>query len=164
MNVIRTAALAAVALALSACASIQQTSGGGPLNYDAQPNYGTMSLAAGFTPDPRVVSLRAGGDVDARSLHSTCSGYVTSAPDVRLNYQSGSLPLIVSVAANADTTLVVNAPDGSWYCNDDGGVNGLNPSVRFNSPMSGRYEIWVGTYQAGATQPARLHVSEVSSQ
>jgi len=135
------------------------------LNFNAAPNYGTMNLEAGFDNDPRIVSLSAGGDISASNLSSSCSGFITSAPDVRLNYTAGSvLPLIISVAANSDTTLVINGPDGQWYCNDDGGVNGLNPAVRFNSPQSGRYEIWVGTYRAGAVQPARLHVSEVSSQ
>ena len=131
---------------------------------NADPNYGTMTLTAGFQNDPRVVSLRAGGDIAASNASSGCAGYITSAPDVRLNYTAGTLPLIISVDSSADTALVINAPDGRWYCNDDGGVNGLNPAVRFNNPASGRYEIWVATYRAGATQPARLHVSEVSSQ
>lgn len=133
-------------------------------DYNARANYGELSLESGFTPDPRVISLRAGGDQAARNLSSSCSGFVTNAPDVRLHFDAGSLPLIISVDAGSDTTLIVNAPDGSYYCDDDGGVNGLNPSVRFNRPMSGRYEIWVGTYSSGSTQPARLHISEVSSQ
>jgi hypothetical protein len=133
-------------------------------NTNADPNYGTVSLRTGFAPDPRVVSLRAGGDIDAANVGSSCSGFITNAPDVRLVYSAGSLPLIISVAADSDTTLVVNAPDGRFYCDDDSGVNGLNPSVRFNSPQSGRYEIWVGTYRSGATQPARLHISELGSQ
>ena len=84
-----------------------------------------------------------------RRLHSNVSG--------------GSFPLILSVASGADTTLVVNGPDGSWYCDDDGGINGLNPALRFGSPQSGRYEIWVGTYAQGSTQPARLVISELDS-
>ena len=72
--------------------------------------------------------------------------------------------MIISAASNADTTLVVNGPDGSWYCDDDGGNSGANPMVRLNSPRSGRYEIWVGTYANASLQPARLHISEVSSQ
>jgi len=83
---------------------------------------------------------------------------------VRLNYNAGSYPLIISVRSNADTTLVVNGPDGSWYCDDDGGNQGLNPSIRFNGPSSGRYEIWVGTYGNSSLQPAELHISEVYSQ
>lgn len=133
-------------------------------NMNADPNYGTVTLNSGFTPDPRVVSLRAGGDRPASQAASNCAGFITSAPDVRLNYEAGSLPLIISVAASGDTTLVINGPDGRWYCDDDGGVNGLNPAVRFNNPSSGRYEIWVGTYSDGRTQDARLHISEVSSQ
>ena len=167
MNIFQTVASAAAVLALSACASIPEQSGGygGGLDYNAAPNYGTLSLNAGFTPDPQVVSLRAGGDIDSQTLSSSCRGYITRQPDVRLHYSAGSmLPLIISVAASSDTTLVVNGPDGSWYCDDDGGVNGLNPAVSFNSPQSGRYEIWVGTYQAGYSQPAQLHVSELYSQ
>jgi hypothetical protein len=133
-------------------------------NPNADPNYGTVTLSSGFTPDPRVVSVQAGGTIAASTIRSGCAGFITSAPDVRLRYEAGSLPLIISVAAGSDTTLVVNAPDGRFYCDDDGGVNGLNPSIRFNAPQSGRYEIWVGTYRSGQVQPSRLHISEVSSQ
>ena len=51
---------------------------------------------------------------------------------MRLNYRAGSYPLIISVASRSDTTLVVNGPDGSWYCDDDGGNYGLNsgPALR----------------------------------
>ena len=121
-------------------------------------------MRTGFEPDPNVIAVQSGGDLDASRVSSNCAGFITSAPDVRLVYTAGSLPLIISVASQSDTTLVVNGPDGRWYCDDDGGVNGLNPQVRFNHPASGRYEIWVGTYRAGATQNARLHISEVRSQ
>jgi hypothetical protein len=133
-------------------------------DFNAAPNFGTVTLNAGFTPDPRVTAVRAGGSLDASGLSSSCRGFISNAPDVRLNYRSGSYPLILSVASGADTTLVVNGPDGSWYCDDDGGVNGLNPALRFNNPQSGRYEIWVGTYRSGNLESARLHISEVSSQ
>ena len=133
-------------------------------NPSAAPNYGTLTLRSGFTPDPRVVSIRAGGDMNANRAARNCSGFITRAPDVKVNYTRGDLPLIFSVAASADTTLVINGPDGRWYCDDDGGVNGSNPAVRFNRPQSGRYDVWVGTYRSGQSQAARLHVSEVSSQ
>ena len=158
------------ALAFSACASVPATSSSyapqstGGLNPNGAANYGTITLNAGFDGDPRVIDLRAGGSINASSVGSSCSGFVTGNPDVKLNYSAGSLPLIISVAAQSDTTLVINGPDGRWYCNDDGGVNGLNPSLRWNSPASGRYDIWVGTYSSGSTQPARLHISELSSQ
>jgi len=133
-------------------------------DYNARATYGELSLNAGFTPDPQVISVQAGGERNAQNLSSSCRGFVANAPDVRLHYSNGDYPLIISVASSSDTTLIVNAPDGSYYCDDDGGENGLNPSVRFNRPMSGRYEIWVGTYSSGSLQNARLHISEVSSQ
>jgi hypothetical protein len=152
--------LAVASSALLAAAAVPSSA----QNTNADPNYGTVALRTGFTPDPRVVSLRAGGDIDASNAGQGCSGFITNAPDVRLVYSAGSLPLIISVAAGSDTTLVVNGPDGRFYCDDDGGIGGLNPMVRFNNPQSGRYEIWVGTYRSGATQPARLHLSELGSE
>lgn len=133
-------------------------------DINADPNFGTVALESGFAPDPQVVALRAGGTLPASRVRSDCRGFVTSAPDVRLDYEAGTLPLIISVAAASDTTLVINGPDGTWHCDDDGGETGLNPSIRFDDPEGGRYEIWVGTYRAGATQAARLHISEVRSQ
>jgi hypothetical protein len=129
----------------------------------ASPNYGTLRLQSGFTPDPRVVNVRSGGSIDAQSIDSGCQGYISNAPDVRVVYRAGSLPLIISVDSSADTTLVINAPDGQFYCDDDGGREGLNPMIRFDNPESGRYEIWVGTYGSSANSRARLHISEVSS-
>lgn len=133
-------------------------------DFDADPNFGEINLASGFTPDPQVIAVRSGGSLNAESLSPSCRGFISEAPDVRLHFEAGSLPLIISVAASADTTLVVNGPDGSWYCDDDTGVNGLNPMVRFNDPKPGRYEIWVGTYANASLQPAQLHISELYSQ
>jgi len=147
----------AITLALTTTAAVAQ-------DVDEDPNFGTVELASGFTPDPQVVAVRSGGSINAQSISPSCQGFISNAPDVRLNYDAGSLPLILSVASSADTTLVVNAPDGRWYCDDDAGVNGLNPMVRFNSPQSGRYEIWIGTYANSSLQPANLHISELTSQ
>jgi hypothetical protein len=130
----------------------------------ANPNYGTIQLSAGFNNDPRSVSVVSGGSIPASNVGGQCSGYISRAPDLRLVYEAGSLPLIISVASDADTTLVVNAPDGSWHCDDDGGLNGLNPARRFPSPLSGRYEIWVGSYTAGTNSRAQIYISEVGSQ
>jgi hypothetical protein len=132
-------------------------------DYNADPNFGTLDLASGFTPDPQVVAVRSGGAINAATISQSCQGFISNAPDVRLNYTAGSLPLIISVAADADTTLVVNGPDGSWYCDDDGGENGLNPMVRFNAPGSGQYDIWIGTYGNASLQPAQLNISELTS-
>ncbi|MDQ8758221.1 hypothetical protein RCO27_18490 [Sphingosinicella sp. LHD-64] len=134
-------------------------------NFNGNPSYGTVNLRTGFTPDPNVVNVRSGGNIDASSsIGGACRGFIASAPDVRLNFTAGNLPLIISANSSADTTLVINGPDGRWYCDDDGGQNGLNPAVRFNNAPSGRYEIWIGTYGNSSLQPAQLHISELYSQ
>jgi hypothetical protein len=149
--------LLAAALAAAAAPAAAQ-------DFNATPNYGTVDLRSGFEPDPNVIALQSGGDLDASRINANCRGFISSAPDVRLVYEAGALPLIISVGSSQDTTLVVNGPDGRWYCDDDGGRNGLNPSLRFARPASGRYEIWVGTYGRAALQNARLHISELTSQ
>jgi len=126
-------------------------------------NYGTVTLSAGFRPDPTRITMRAGGSIDAQNIASNCRGFVTRAPDVELSYSAGSLPLILSVDSTSDTTLVVNGPDGRWYCDDDSGNGSLNPALHITSPMSGTYDIWVGTYSSGMSQPARLDISELYS-
>lgn len=128
----------------------------------ANPLYGEVSLAAGFMPDPHKVQLQSGGSLEASDLGGSCSGYIADAPDYRLRYDAGSSPLIISVESGSDTTLIINAPDGSYYCDDDSG-NGTNPSVRFAKPASGRYEIWIGTYASSSPQSAELNISELSS-
>lgn len=153
IRTLMTAAFAASALAGAASAQ----------NFSLNPAYGTVNLSGGFTPDPYIVNLQAGGNISARNISNSCAGFIADAPDVRLQFSAGSLPLIISTNASADTTLVINGPDGSWYCDDDGG-QGFNASLRFNSPQSGQYDIWVGTYSSGSLQPAALHISELYSQ
>ena len=147
---------AVAALAMTGVATAQ--------DYGLNPSYGSVSMSAGFTPDPYTVNLQSGGSTNvSQTIGGSCRGYVATAPDFRVQYSAGSLPLIFSVNANADTTLVINGPDGRWYCDDDGG-NGLNPSLRFGSPMSGQYDIWVGTYASATLQGATLYISELYSQ
>jgi hypothetical protein len=134
-------------------------------DYRLAPTYGTANLVSGFTPDPYIVNLESGGTIDASGLGGACRGFIANAPDYRVTYQSGSFQrLIISVNSSADTTLVINGPDGRWYCDDDGGNAGLNPSVTFTPPQSGQYDVWVGTYGSTSLQPAQLSVSEVVSQ
>lgn len=128
-------------------------------DFNAEPVTATIDLAAGFAPAPRTVALRAGGEIDAERISADCQGFISGAPDVRLHYRSGEAALVLSVASAADTTLVVNAPDGGWYCDDDGG-GGRDPLLRFSPAQSGRYEIWVGHYGASRLQPAQLRIAE----
>lgn len=132
-------------------------------DFTLAPNYGEVALTSGFTPDPHQVAVQAGGNYNAYQIPN-CVGWISSAPDYRVSFTAGdnNLPLIFSVQSDSDTTLVVNDASGNWVCNDD--TNGLNPAVTFSAPTSGQYDVWVGTFSEGSTQPSTLSVSELTSQ
>ncbi|MEP3074472.1 hypothetical protein [Maricaulis sp.] len=131
------------------------------LDYSLPSNYGSAELVSGFTPDPYTVNLMAGGDVDVNeAVGQNCRGYATTAPDFDITYDADNLDLYISATSDGDATLVVNAPDGTWWCDDDS-AGSLNPGIRFDNPQDGRYDIWVGTYSEGTPEPATLHISEL---
>lgn len=121
-----------------------------------EPSFGVFSLTAGFLPDPNWVGLLAGGDL--RATHSDqatgepCTGHFADPPDFRLVYTAGEFPLTIYAWSEADTVLLVNTPDAQWHCNDD--REGLNPALTFETPQSGQYDIWIGTFDdPGDTYP-----------
>ncbi|CAN5889898.1 peptidase S1 [soil metagenome] len=129
-------------------------------NLSLSPTYGDIRLSAGFTPDPRSYSLTAGGS-RAVNMGACDYGFVANAPDFNFYYTAGStFPLYIWASANRDLTLLINTPDGRWYCDDDSG-NGLDPMMYFANPQSGLYNIWVGTYTSDMS-PATLYVSELN--
>ena len=143
----------AAALALPGAALAQ--------NVGLTANYGEIRLNAGFTPDPYRVNLTAGGSINAYTdtdLPGACVGKISNAPDFEVTYSAGSLPLVFRSRSSSDTTLIINGPDGRWYCDDDSWGDG-DAEVRFNKPSSGTYDIWVGTY-GSSTASASLLITE----
>jgi hypothetical protein len=108
----------------------------------ARATAGSISVREGFTPDPIEVEIYSGGDIDASRLGGGCIGLIAKAPDYKFEYRAGRSPLTFAVAGDADTSLVINGPDGRWYCTDDD--NGLDPIFSFSRPQSGTYDVWVG--------------------
>jgi hypothetical protein len=154
----------AIVATIAAVAALSTAGAAAAQDWSIRPNYGSVTLRSGFTPDPHTVNLTAGGNIDVSySVSSECRGYVSNAPDYELIYTASSnFPLIISANSSSDTTLVVNGPDGRWYCDDDGGNQGLNPSISWSRPQSGAYHIWVGTY-GSSLAPATLAISELNS-
>ncbi len=122
-------------------------------------NFGEIVLNSGFTPDPYVVNIVAGGNINAAGIGSPCTGMISRAPDFQITYRAGTLPLVLRTRSGSDTTLVVNGPDGRWYCDDDTAGN-LNAQVFFSAPQSGVYDIWLGTF-GGGTANAQLLITEL---
>lgn len=131
-----------------------------PLDYTLPPVYGSISLSSGFVPDPSTMSLTAGGPANMNSAGSGCSGYTTSAPTLSVNYNAGAFATLrFFFIGGGDTTMVVNDPYGNFYCMDDS-FGTLNPTIDFNSPASGRYDVWIGTYSSGGSIGGTLSVTE----
>ncbi len=124
------------------------------LNYNLEPYFDSLSLEAGFNPSPVTNPTSAGGVVDVASLNlgSECSGYAEEAPDYHVEWSGTSSLLRIFFTANdvnADAILIINAPDGTWVCNDD--YNGaINPLIEFNNPSIGGYDIWLGNLVAAS--------------
>ena len=131
-------------------------------NVELEPTFGEVTLSAGFEEDPHTVAVVSGGDIGASHLGGDCAGFVANAPDVRLHYKAGDFPLLFTVLSEGDTTLVVNAPDGQWHCDDDSWGDG-DPLLSFSEPESGQYDIWIGSFQPSDNLEALLGVSELEA-
>lgn len=128
-------------------------------NASLNPNSGQVELRAGFSPDPYTVSVVAGGSLDGNRLPGACTGWISDAPDFRVTYSAGSLPLAFRTVSEADTTLIINGPNGDWACDDDSFGDG-DAQVVFQKPASGVYDVWIGTYSRGSTARAVLGITE----
>ncbi len=129
------------------------------MGHARAPTTETITIAGpGFTPDPTTTSAQAGGTLEASALVAMdvsgngCGGRIPAVPQHTVRLVT-ALPLLrVLVNGSEDTTLVVRAPSGSYYCNDDSGdpLNGLNPVVEIPSAAPGDYSVYVGAYSDGA--------------
>ncbi len=135
------------------------TSPGDSQDPNLKPNYGSIRLKAGFEPDPHSVNVDAGGDI--QSDKGGIKMWLTKEPDYQVVYEAGQFDLTFYVQSKADTCLLINLPNGQWVANDDTSENDLNPSIKIQKPASGRYEVWVGTFNKGGTPPAKLFVTEL---
>lgn len=117
-----------------------------------------ISLSAGFVPDPVLVDVYSGGSSQASQIASSCVGTIADSPDVNVYFSSSGGRLAFAVASSGDTSLVINGPDGRYYCNDD--YDGLNPALIWGSAPSGTYNIWIGA--VGDPAPATLIITEGS--
>lgn len=128
--------------------------------YDDAPHrFGVVPLHAGFSPDPRVVSGTAVGEIPARSIHRKCRGWISETPDYLLDADTAFFNLRVLVRSSSDTLLVVRKPGGTVLCNDNRSDT-KDPMLRSHFPI-GTTQVWIGVQDKGATADYRLGFSEV---
>ena len=142
------------------------TGDGGALDASLDANYGAFELLAGFEPDPQGLEVLAGGDVDVSAyLGAECPGFVTAAPDLEITWTGtgGGLRFyFIAETVGDDTVMVINDPNGEWWCGDDS-YEGYNPTIDFTTAPDGVYDIWVGTYGADTLIAGSLLVTEVDA-
>lgn len=135
------------------------------LDVTLAPNYGSVELESGFTPDPYEVAVISGGgvDVDEFDLGDGCTGWATNAPDFRLFWSGDPSRLrifFVPDEPGEDTTLIINDPAGNWLCEDD--YSGWNPLVEIDEADPGQYDVWVGSFgSSGRLIPGTLYITEL---
>lgn len=144
------------------------TGDGGALDASLDANYGSAELPGGFEPDPQALEMQAGGDIDVSAyLGGECAGFVTAQPDLEVAY-TGAVGInwlrfyFVADDAAADTVMVINDPNGDWWCADDS-YSTFNPTVDFDSAPDGIYDIWVGAYESGELIPGVLYATEIDA-
>jgi hypothetical protein len=157
----------AVILALAvaggvALLSVETASAQSLLIGGSDSNYGSISLATGFTPDPHRISVTSGGSLSVSNMNlgSGCVGYATGRPDFILHMSGNSSMLRFYNIGNGDTGLVINDASGRWHCNDDS-YGTTDPTVTIYDAPSGQYDIWVTSYQSNENISSTLHITEL---
>lgn len=147
-----------LSLGLGSLLALQATNTVLAQNLNSEPLFGSISLEAGFSSTPYTLEVSPGGGDDSQNLGNGCNGYIRFAqPDFVLSYLASDSTLGVFALSDLDITLAINDPAGNWHCNDDNPYLGsTNSGIQFGDPLSGDYQIWIGSYDIGAESIATL--------
>jgi len=124
----------------------------------AQSNFGTLTLAPGFSSSQGMVQGRTGGSTSLTNSvaerdrnGNICLGYGSATPDYILDLDGRFDQLTLQVNGSGDTTLIVQGP-GGVLCGDD--------EVSASGWAAGEYQVWVGTGSPGQRSNYTLTVRE----
>ena len=137
----------------------------GVLDYEVDPLYGLFNLQRGFSPDPHVVGVGAGGTMDTSAYNLAC-GYTTEAPTLAFTLSGGASEgflriYFVSSDNRTDTKLIVHTPNQEWICKDNSSNNsGAGPVIDFEYAVSGKYSVWVGMPHSEVYAPGMLFITQ----
>jgi hypothetical protein len=133
------------------------------LGQPAQAQPEKINLNPGFSPDPMelkgtVVGSAALRDIAGRGETSTgsCLGFGGGEPNHILRLTSSINYLRLQVKSNADTTLVIKGPGGTW-CNDD--FDDKNAGIA-GQWQTGEYRVWIGLQGRGQTVPYQIRLTQ----
>ncbi|MFN8565248.1 MAG: hypothetical protein U0703_27310 [Anaerolineae bacterium] len=118
-------------------------------------------------PDPYAIpGSLGGGDVDVGAQNEHCPGMYTTFPSFGFTLPEPTAFLRIFFTSDdpaADAALIVQMPDGTWYCNDDS-FNTKQPTVDvIGNPSVGGVSIWVGSFNPGESIPGTLYLTRGSA-
>lgn len=154
----KAAARAATALALL-LAGPAAAQGPGGLAPDGPPAAGAHALppAAGL-----AIPVTLSGGASAAEAGPGCTGLIAAErPDAVLDLAAPEPGLAFRVRSVEDTTLVVLAPDGRVFCDDD--THGWDPEIRIDDAAPGRWAAWVGVYSGPGGGEATLEIGRAAA-
>lgn len=134
---------------------------GDELDFSYDPNFGSAELTSGFADDPYPIDMVSGGGVDTTYLGGSCVGWAAVSPDFRV-FWNGTGFLRFYFVGEGDTSLIINTPDGSFYCNDDS-FDTFNPTIDFATAPAGQYDVWIGSYEEGSFVSGTLFITELDT-
>ena len=86
--------------------------------------------------------------VSAHEIDARCMGHIAPGPSLVVDVDAWTY-VRLDAAGNDDLVLFVEGPNGSIWCDDDGGPSNMPLVAELFEP--GRYRVWVGTYSARTT-------------
>jgi hypothetical protein len=135
----------------------------GPAAIAQESNFGRFSLNA--KTRAAVVDGTTGGSTSLSAITTNldrddnqCFGFGDPRPDHILSLEKpvDRLRLMIN-SRGTDTTLVIQAPDGSFLCADDFG-NSKDAGLESPTWKSGQYKLWIGTVRPGQRHAYQLSV------
>jgi hypothetical protein len=134
------------------------------------PTQAAVEIGDTLAQDPLLIPLQGGGENDIFALNpqldarTGCEGYMNAAPTMAITLLSEQALLrlfFLPDGGTGDATLIMAAPDGSWYCNDDS-YNSLHPTLSIVGAAPGTYQVWVGNYDASEPLAGALYLTRSS--
>jgi hypothetical protein len=129
------------------------------LRTDLPPTSGRIAIHGSLRRAEARTARIANATQNASSVrgNGTCRGWIAEAPSFVVTIDQPQPFLRLFLNSAADTTLVVQYPDGHAECSDDS-YGTLQPSVEGQFP-AGTYYVWAGIYRSGMERPYRLSIT-----
>jgi hypothetical protein len=94
--------------------------------------------------------------VKASTLSEDCTGYIAANPTASVDFKGEADILRAFFYSDGDPTLIVRTPDGAYLCGDNTNSLILDPTVEISEPVTGTYDVWVGSTVATDLIPGFL--------